>query len=345
MSAASDGAEKSPPEDTVEPVAPAVAKRSLGQRFDGWLFDSMPAERVATLRLLVFTFGVTYLLVRTRNLTDFLKFTGDAFEPVGPVSLLASPLPASVVMAIFIATVVAGVAATVGFKFRFTAPIYALGLLWVTSYRNSWGMIFHTENLLVMHTLILAFAPAADIWSVDARRAGAALEPSRKSRKAGGLYGWPVRAMCIVTALAYLIAGVAKLEHAGLQWAFGEELRIHIAFDAVRKIELGSVHSPFAQHLVPYAWLFMPLAWLTLAFELGAPLALIWPRVGRIWCVVAWGFHVGVLSLMAIVFLYPLLGIAFASFYAVERPAQRIAQRISTWTNKRSATSDPARSP
>jgi hypothetical protein len=38
--------------------------------------------------------------------------------------------------------------------------VFALLLLWVTTYRNSWGQVFHTENLMVLH-VVLAVSPAA----------------------------------------------------------------------------------------------------------------------------------------------------------------------------------------
>jgi hypothetical protein len=65
------------------------------------------------------------------------------------------------------------------------------------------------------------------------------------------------------------------------------------------------------------------LAWLTLAFELGAPAALLGGRWAKAWCATAWAFHVGVLVLMAIFFPYPLLGLAYAPFFAVERLLER----------------------
>jgi hypothetical protein len=65
-----------------------------------------------------------------------------------------------------------------------------------------------------------------------------------------------------------------------------------------------------------------------LAVELGAPLALVRPRWGYVWVAAAWGFHVGVLALMAIVFPYQLLGIAFAPLLPLERvPAWIRARR------------------
>lgn len=318
-----------------------ASPRSFGaaSRFDRWLFAPAPAERLATLRCLVVAFGVIYLLVRSPNLTNFQRFSEAAFNPVGPVSLLEAPLGDEWVMVIFCLTLATGVAALLGFRFRFTAPVYALGLLWVTSYHSSWGMIFHTENLLVIHSLILAVSPAADVWSLDAKRHENLASSQQRliAWTQRGLYGWPVRAICVATVIAYFLAGQAKLEHAGLQWAFGHELRVHIAYDAVRKIELGSVHSPIAGLLVPYGWFFVPLAGLTMVIELGAPLALLWPRVGRIWCALAWGFHLGVLLLMAIVFLYPLIGVGFASFFEVEKPAKRLLERArrQQWVKRR----------
>jgi hypothetical protein len=41
-------------------------------------------------------------------------------------------------------------------------------------------------------------------------------------------------------------------------------------------------------------------------------------RAARAWVAAAWAFHVGILATMAIVFPYPLLGVAFAPFFAIE---------------------------
>ncbi len=275
------------------------------------MFPTTPPTRLAALRILVDSFGVVYLLSRFTHLTNFEQLSARAFHPVGPVSLLSEPLPSSAVLALFLVALVSGIAAAVGYRYRAAGPVFGLSLLWVLSYRNSWGMIFHTENLLVLHALILGVAPAADAWSIDAR--------DRVIPNANQRYGWAIQAMIIVVLLSYVVAGVAKLRAAGISWASGHELRSHIAFDAVRKLELGSVHSPFGAALVPHAWAFPPLAWLTLAFELGAPLALLGGRWARVWAVTAWGFHAGVLVLMAIVFPYALLGIAFAPLFEVER--------------------------
>ncbi|HSG82424.1 MAG TPA: hypothetical protein VLC48_09245, partial [Gemmatimonadota bacterium] len=107
-----------------------------------------------------------------------------------------------------------------------------------------------------------------------------------------------------------------------------DSLRNLVAFDNLRKIELGDAHSPLGGMLVGHAWLFPPLAVFTLAVELGAPLALLGGRIARIWALLAWGFHVGVVAVMAIVFSYPLLGVAFAPFFAVEKLPLRLPARL-----------------
>jgi hypothetical protein len=95
-------------------------------------------------------------------------------------------------------------------------------------------------------------------------------------------------------------------------------LRTHIAYDALRKIELGSAHSPVGAWLVQFEGVFPVLGALTLVLELGAPLALLNRRAAWVWVLGIWGFHLSVVVLMAIGFAYPLSGCAFASLFAVE---------------------------
>ncbi|MGK3995905.1 hypothetical protein [Sorangium sp. So ce1024] len=118
---------------------------------------------------------------------------------------------------------------------------------------------------------------------------------------------------------SYFIAGVAKLRNSGLDWALSDILRNYVAYDNVRKIALGDTHSPLGGALVRYGFLFPPLALASLAMELGAPLALFSRRVAVVFCAAAWLFHLGVLLTMAILFPYPLLGIAFAGFFELEK--------------------------
>jgi hypothetical protein len=287
-------------------------------------FAPAPARRLASLRVLTGAFCLAYLLLRARALGDFARLSPERFEPVGVIRVLTAPLPAGVVWGVWALCVAFAIAFTLGYRFRIAGPAFALLLLWVTSYRNSWGMVFHTENLAVLHVAVLSLSNA------DAALArGTASEPAIADH---GRFGWPIRLICAITAATYLIAGLAKLRLTGLDWIDGEVLRSHLAHDAVRKIQIGSVHSAFGLWLAQYAWPARILSPFTLLLELGAPLALISRRVALPWAIGVWTFHVGVLLTMAIAFLYPISGVGLAAFAPVERLWEwRGLRRVGRW--------------
>jgi hypothetical protein len=129
--------------------------------------------------------------------------------------------------------------------------------------------------------------------------------------------------MALLTALTYVLAGIAKLKLSGDAWLGGGLLRSHIAYDNLRKLELGSGVATLGVWFVRHPAVFAPLAVMTLLIELGAPLALFHRRAALVWCVGAWSFHVGVALLMSITFLYPLSGVAYLSLFRLERVLAR----------------------
>jgi len=271
----------------------------------GWYFPELPQRRLELLRIGVGGYALVYLVTRGLHLNAVVGYPASSFAPVGVVRWLDAPLAAGWVYGTYAAALLAGVAFVFGIGYRLSAPLFALLTTWVLSYRHSWGMIFHTDNLLVLHLLLLCFAPAG-----RRRAAPEALESHPC---------WVPRAMALVTVASYVVAGAAKLHHTGWSWAAGDALREQIAYDAIRKIELGSTHSPLGPWLLPHEWLFAPLSAFSLATELLAPLALLGTRCAAVWCVCAWLFHAGVLALMAIAFPYPLSGVAFLAFFPLER--------------------------
>ena len=289
------------------------AARSRWRAIDAWWRADAPATRLAALRLLVGGFATVYLAARVVHLVSFIDFPARNFQPIGVVALLSAPLPPALVVGLTLLSVPLALAFTLGWRFVVTGPAFAAVLLWVLTYRNSWGMIFHTENLLVLHVLVLGVTRSADAWSLDARR-----DP-HAAAAAAHAHGWPVRLLAVLTLVTYVLAGVAKLRLSGLSWVGSDLLRNYVAYDNLRKLELGDAYSPLGAALVRQAWLFPPLAAASLALELLAPVALLGPRLARVWSIGAWGFHVGVLAVMAIFFPYPLFGFAFAPLFAAER--------------------------
>jgi hypothetical protein len=276
---------------------------------DGWWMRPLDAQPLAFFRIAVGAFAVSYLLVRWTNLTSSTAFAPSQFAPVGIVTIASEPLTAWLVYALLISTVVMGVTFTTGWRFRLTGPLFAVLLLWVLSYRNSWGQVYHSENLLVLHVIVLGLVPAADALSLDARRQASIPSNARD-------YGWPLRLCALITVLTYFVAGWAKLDASGLAWVTSDALRNQVAYDSLRKALLGDYSSPLGTWLVGHGWAFKPLALATLVVELGAPLALLGRRVAVVWAVAAWLFHAGVLATMMIPFVYPLVGLAFVPLFA-----------------------------
>lgn len=222
-------------------------------------------------------------------------------------------------------SIAALVAFTIGWRYRITAPIAALGVLWTLSYRNAWGMVFHTENLLVLHVLALAVAPAADAWAVDRRQALVAA-PADRAPPAG--HGWAIRLLIALTVATYVLAGIAKLRLAGALWLDGEQLRNQIAVDNLRKALVGGAIAPLGGWIVAHPRPLAVLSIATLALELGAPLALVVPRLRLAWAGAVWAFHLGVILTMNVWFIYPLSGVAFLPLFEAERVVGYLRDRL-----------------
>ncbi len=288
-----------------------------------WFFAPAPAERLAAIRILVGLFAFGWVTARLPEIYRVASLpTG--FRPYGLVRIASEPLPPAVVLAIGIATSAVLALFVLGVAYRVTAPIAAVALTFTLGYRNSWGMPFHTENLLVLHVIALSFAPAADVWAVARGR--------NRSSTTG--YGWPLKLMLALTASTYVLAGIAKLRLSGIDWIDGETLRNHIATDNLRKLLFGDTTAPLATTLLGHPSLLAMFSVMSIALELGAPIALFHQRLGRWWAVGVWGFHVGVVLLMNIWFPYPLFGFAFLPLLAVERPLARTGRYVREWRSR-----------
>jgi len=277
------------------------------------LASPVPAARLGLVRAGIGAYTVYYLARRRKLLRDVARTDPTLFAPVGPARILDRPLPPAVADALNNATLVSSALFALGAGGRLGNRLHGALLTWTLSYRNSWSMIFHNDNLLVLHTLALGAGRANDAVSMDAvllRRTG-----SDHPR-----YGWPLELMNATTGAAYLIAGVAKVAgDSGWSWLRGDALRRQVAIDGLRKVLYGSNATNLSFQLYPYRALFTTMAVVSLAAELGTPLALAGPRAGRAWALGAYGMHWGILAVMGIKFRYQLSGVAFLSWFEVER--------------------------
>lgn len=295
------------------------AKRGLSE----WWFSPAPAERLAALRICIGTFALCWVMGRMQEMYRVAQLPRISWRPTGltawldKTGVLHGPYAPTTIYVISIATAILLAAFTLGLWHRVLAPLAAIGLLFTLTYRNSWGMIFHTENLLVLHVLVLAFTPSADAY---------ALRRQRRDRAAG--YGWVIKLLIAITVLTYVMAAIAKLRIAGMAWLDGEQLRNQIAVDNLRKALLGDSIAPLATPFLDHPSGFTIFSVMTIVLELGSIAALTHRWIGRGWAVAAWSFHVGVVLLMNIWFPYPLLGLAYLPLFPAERPVQWAVQQV-----------------
>ncbi len=283
------------------------------QRLTTYWFAPMPAQRLALLRIASGAFALWYLLSRHDLLIKIVRTEKYLFEPVGIAAWLESPLPPEVFTVIYWLTISLGFIYVFGWKFRLTAPLFALMALFVFCYRNSWSMIYHDNAALVLHILIIAFSPAADAYALDARR-------NTLPEVVHWQYGWPVRLLCAATAMTYFVSGVAKiLGELAWGWMDGSALRSQIAVDYLRKELLGESTSAIFPWLYAHSEIFLLMGVFALMVELGAPLFLInrQARVG--WALATWGMHWGIWVTMGITFRYQLSGLIFLPFFKIEK--------------------------
>lgn len=274
-------------------------------------------QRLAMLRILVFGYAAVWTVVRAPHLLDTIDLAPRRLDAIGPLWWLGEPAPAVAIIAAVVLTPIACGAAALGWRYRTSSLAAVVGFLFLTTYRNSWGQIFHTENLVALHMGVLALVPmAAACWSLHKTEAPADHE---------ALSGAVVKALSVLTVGTYFVAGVAKLRISGFGWIDGDVLRHQIAFDNARKELLGDPKAPFGALMLRNSWTLAPAAVAAIAVELAAPLALAGRRAAWIWAGMAAVFHFVILAVMAIVFPYHLIGIALSPLLPIERLGTSVA--------------------
>lgn len=275
---------------------------SWSARLSRWFFAPSSARHLAVVRIAIGLYAIGWLTISSTELIALGELDPARYDPVGIVALVGvEPVGRSVIGVGVVVTVLAAATVASGRWHRVAGPVFGVGLLLLATYQNSWGKLLHTENLLVVHALILAVSPAGDALVVGARRRWVTAPR----------YGWPLRVMAVATVLSYLLAGIAKLRYGGLTWLTADNLRNWVAFDLVRKELFGDPYVSAVVGALDHLWPFAVAAVFTVAVEVGAPLALVGRRWARVWVGAAWALHAGVLVVMAVGFPYPLLGVAF----------------------------------
>jgi len=293
------------------------------------LFQPAPPVRLAVVRVLTGLFALWYITLAGRWLSSSEGQPASVFAPTGLTSHLSAPLSLQTTELLGIATTVAGVLFTLGLLWRISGPAFGLLLLYTMTYRNSWSMIFHHENMLVIHVAILGFVPAAGRLSLDSwlgrmwhgiRWLGAT--PTQASAP-NWRTGWALRMLQLGATVPYVVAAVAKVENTGWSWGNGENLRDQVLMNGIYYEMLKGGSGDITFSAVHWTWVWAPLAIATFVLEFGAPLALLGGRWAASIVIGLLGLHWGIVWIMEIGFPYQLWGIAFACFVPWERISLR----------------------
>ncbi len=292
------------------------------------LYGQAVPARLGLLRIAVGLYWLVRLVQTRGQVAEVVRVSATHFTPVGVVAGLAAPVPAAWFDLGWSVAIGLAVAWTLGVGWRVVAPAFAALLLTLLSYRLSWGQIHHEPHLPSLHVLTLALTPASAAVSVDAllrRRLGgsrwlAVCGTVAADAAPSWRWSWPVRAVCGVTAASYVLAGIAKMSGtAGLAWGSAENLLGQIGHLALQQDFLAGGGLPAVRFLYAHPEILGLFGVGTLVIEAGAFLALVDRRLGMLWSVAAFSMHWGIRLVMGIVFPYPMSGLAFASFFPLER--------------------------
>ncbi len=304
------------------------------------LFPRHAAFNLAVMRLFVGGFALWHLVTYRYSIIRVCTRTApEHYRPVGIASILPAPLPDELFVFLFYLSVVVMGAFVLGLGMRLAGPVGAVLLLFVLTYRQSFGFVYHTENLVVLHALVLGFSRSADALSLDsllARRWPAYARFEGLERLAEGKtmmpswrYGWPAQLMVLLTGVTYWVAGAAKLGESGLAWVTEAHLLDHIGNNALRYhfFSGGASSLTLVAYTLPF-FVWPMLAVMSLLFELFAPAAILDERLALVFAVGLFGFHWGVLALMGIPFLYQLTGVCYVVYIRWDKLAHFVKRKV-----------------
>lgn len=185
-------------------------------RVNGWLFAAGSPQRLAALRIGLFT--VIAVRLTSPVYLDLTEQPRALFEPLSFMHLFDQMPGRGVVIPVQSIGLLAAVLAVVGWRARATVPLAWLALAFLGGMNTSLGKVQHNDVLVLLCAMPLLIARCADAWSFDARRRRARAQP-------GPAYGWPVNTAIIVVAGAYVFAGMQKMISAGPTWVTSDNMR------------------------------------------------------------------------------------------------------------------------
>lgn len=296
----------------------------------------LPERTPVPLAMIRFFFGAWMAWaysgrVRTGFLRTCTQTSLDHFEPVGVVNWFGvEPLSEAMLTGWYDAMLVLSVLFAIGLWHRIIGPLYGVLVLFLLTYRNCWGFVYHTDNILAMQAVLVGLSPASDALSVDSWLIAHLERRKAAGHRGWGLdllgtrgdptvahwkYGWPVQLIVLMITLTYSVAAIAKLGAQGLQWGTGHNLLGHIGLNGLWYEFIAGDAKPITGQIFEWPmWVMNVLAAGSLGLELFAPLVLLDRRLAVLFILAGLGLHWGIYMTMGIPFVYHLHGYVYVPF-------------------------------
>ena len=293
---------------------------------DNYWRPQVPATRLAAVRILVGAFATFYVLGRIGHLLSFGSFSAAQFAPIGVVSYASGPTGSLIHTLIVIATILFGVClhsrlalSIYGTDFRGAASLDAdlpLELGDDLSHREPSCGPRHRLGVGSRSGRVVLGRVAAEPKNAAGKDAATVLARLWMA-SSPALFAHRRNVMCWPASPRFVMAESA--------WVDGDVLKNYVAVDNLRKVLLGSPHSPLACtrfcRRVGCSRCSLCSPWSLSSERHSQWFGVVSRPFG---CSALLSFHFGVLALMAIGFPYPMSGIAFVAFFPIERLEPRL---------------------
>jgi hypothetical protein len=294
---------------------------SLGERLQTlgrtWLAP-VPIVRLETLRILLPLAILAFMSIRAAHLGDWIGDTGFSLPDTGdarrqPIALAPLPLTAAFVVAV--AMFVSGLCVAAGVRARVSAGVFS-AILFYAALADRLST-FSVTKIGAVLMLALALSPCGARYGVDAWRRRRA-EPSAPLPT--HVSALQVRFFQALLLCVYFGAGICKyhgewLERSDVLWT-----HIHDSYQTWFAYWLGN-------NLPPRSW--AVLQWVTLIFEIGAPIWFVVRATRGAAIVVALGMHAFIGLMFGPVIWFSVLMMSLViGCWLPERQLERLVGRL-----------------
>jgi hypothetical protein len=256
---------------------------SLRNHWNHFWFEAAAPDNLGLCRIILFGTMFLYYVFAPwlfpewgyhQNFVPWASVSRALWSPAWLMSVLhLAPASPAVLEAIQFVWRLALLLSCIGLFTRISTAISLAFGVYLFGIPAGFGRIHHTEQVLVLAFLAMAFSRCGDAWSIDAlvrkRKTSAAPAPPAMS----GEYTWPIRMIWVVIVLIYFSAGISKARHSGFAWINSETMRNYLIWHSYHVTVVDPLTS-WGPALARSAIVSRLLAVFGMGIELALPIAL-----------------------------------------------------------------------